>query len=213
MFGAPSVLGSKTAKGRLRSDERTVDAHRVIVTKRDTRAYAPTPIPEDTLRRILQAGRMAGSAKTGARLLRTVRRPHPHRGRADRRRHPRGRTRIRRRTRGAEHDARGLERRRRVVSCQHARPGVRPRGPGRARWPPSRHRTGAGIPRARGRTAPVVASPAVRRVRPLGAVVSAFATCPPEPPREGADRRRKRRSPGGRGTTPLQRRDGMQGRR
>lgn len=40
-----------------------MDAYRVIVTKRDTRAYAPTPIPEDTLRRVLQAGRMAGSAK------------------------------------------------------------------------------------------------------------------------------------------------------
>ncbi|HXF51543.1 MAG TPA: nitroreductase family protein [Dehalococcoidia bacterium] len=40
-----------------------MDAYKVIVTKRDTRAYAPTPIPEETLRRILQAGRMAGSAK------------------------------------------------------------------------------------------------------------------------------------------------------
>lgn len=35
----------------------------VIRTKRDTRAYAPRPIPEEMLRRILQAGRMAGSAK------------------------------------------------------------------------------------------------------------------------------------------------------
>lgn len=35
----------------------------VIRTKRDTRAYAPRPIPEETLHRILQAGRMAGSAK------------------------------------------------------------------------------------------------------------------------------------------------------
>ncbi len=40
-----------------------MDAYRVIVTKRDTRAYAPRPIPEDAMRRILQAGRMAGSAK------------------------------------------------------------------------------------------------------------------------------------------------------
>ncbi|HLZ71162.1 MAG TPA: nitroreductase family protein [Dehalococcoidia bacterium] len=31
--------------------------------KRDTRAYAGRPIPEETLHRILQAGRMAGSAK------------------------------------------------------------------------------------------------------------------------------------------------------
>ena len=35
----------------------------VIRTKRDTRAYAGRPIPEETLRRILQAGRMAGSSK------------------------------------------------------------------------------------------------------------------------------------------------------
>ena len=35
----------------------------VIRTKRDTRAYADRPIPEEALRRILQAGRMAGSSK------------------------------------------------------------------------------------------------------------------------------------------------------
>ena len=35
----------------------------VIRTKRDTRAYAEQPIPEETLQRILQAGRMAGSSK------------------------------------------------------------------------------------------------------------------------------------------------------
>jgi len=35
----------------------------VIRTKRDTRAYAARAIPEESLRRILQAGRMAGSAK------------------------------------------------------------------------------------------------------------------------------------------------------
>lgn len=34
-----------------------------IRTKRDTRSYAPTPIPDETLTRILQVGRMAGSAK------------------------------------------------------------------------------------------------------------------------------------------------------
>ena len=40
-----------------------MEAYRAIVTKRDTRDYAPTPIPEPVLRRILQAGRMAGSSK------------------------------------------------------------------------------------------------------------------------------------------------------
>ncbi len=34
-----------------------------IRSKRDTRAYAGRALPEDTLHRILQAGRMAGSAK------------------------------------------------------------------------------------------------------------------------------------------------------
>jgi nitroreductase len=35
----------------------------LIRTKRDTRAYTDQPIPEETWHRILQAGRMAGSAK------------------------------------------------------------------------------------------------------------------------------------------------------
>jgi nitroreductase len=40
-----------------------VEAYRAIVTKRDTRQFAPDPIPGEVLQRILQAGRMAGSAK------------------------------------------------------------------------------------------------------------------------------------------------------
>ncbi len=40
-----------------------MDAYRCIITKRDTRTYADKPIPPETLQRILQAGRMAGSAK------------------------------------------------------------------------------------------------------------------------------------------------------
>jgi nitroreductase len=40
-----------------------MDAYTCIRTKRDTRAYEDRPIPEQSLRRILQAGRMAGSAK------------------------------------------------------------------------------------------------------------------------------------------------------
>ncbi len=40
-----------------------MDAYRAIVTKRDIRSYAPRPIPDDVLNRILQAGRMAGSSK------------------------------------------------------------------------------------------------------------------------------------------------------
>ena len=39
--------------------------YEVIRTKRDTRMYTDRPIPEEILQRILQAGRMAGSAKHG----------------------------------------------------------------------------------------------------------------------------------------------------
>jgi len=45
------------------TDSRTRSTYDVIRTKRDTRAYAERPIPEETLQRILQAGRMAGSSK------------------------------------------------------------------------------------------------------------------------------------------------------
>ena len=40
-----------------------MDAYRAIVDKRDQRAFLPQPIPEETLRRILQAARMTGSSK------------------------------------------------------------------------------------------------------------------------------------------------------
>ncbi|MBT5756041.1 MAG: nitroreductase family protein, partial [Acidimicrobiaceae bacterium] len=34
-----------------------------IISKRDLRVYTDQPIPDDVMHRILQAGRMAGSAK------------------------------------------------------------------------------------------------------------------------------------------------------
>lgn len=40
-----------------------MDANTCIRTKRDSREYTDQPISEETLRRILQAGRMAGSSK------------------------------------------------------------------------------------------------------------------------------------------------------
>lgn len=40
-----------------------MDAYQAIVTKRDTRSYLPDPVEPDLLRRVLQAARMAGSAK------------------------------------------------------------------------------------------------------------------------------------------------------
>ncbi len=39
-----------------------MDAFLAIVSKRDTRAYASRPIPEDVVTRLLEAGRVAGSA-------------------------------------------------------------------------------------------------------------------------------------------------------
>ena len=48
-----------------------MDAYTCIIGKRDTRTYADKPIPPEALRRILQAGRMAGSAKN-AQLSRFV---------------------------------------------------------------------------------------------------------------------------------------------
>ena len=40
-----------------------MDAYNTIISKRDTRSYSDRPIPDESLHRILQAGRMAGSAK------------------------------------------------------------------------------------------------------------------------------------------------------
>ena len=40
-----------------------MEAYKAITTKRDTRSYTTEPISEDALRKVLQAGRMAGSSK------------------------------------------------------------------------------------------------------------------------------------------------------
>lgn len=40
-----------------------MDAYEAVVTKRDIRHYTTDPIPDDVLAKVLQAGRMAGSAK------------------------------------------------------------------------------------------------------------------------------------------------------
>lgn len=40
-----------------------MDAYLVIASKRDERAYARTPIPDDVRRRILDAGRLSGSSR------------------------------------------------------------------------------------------------------------------------------------------------------
>lgn len=40
-----------------------MDAYRAVVDKRDQRAFLPKPIPDEALRRILQAARMTGSSK------------------------------------------------------------------------------------------------------------------------------------------------------
>lgn len=40
-----------------------MDVYEAIVNKRDTRSFSEEPVSEDDLRKVLQAGRMAGSAK------------------------------------------------------------------------------------------------------------------------------------------------------
>ncbi len=40
-----------------------MDVYRAVVDKRDQRAFLPTPLSDEALRRILQAGRMTGSSK------------------------------------------------------------------------------------------------------------------------------------------------------
>lgn len=40
-----------------------MDAYQALVSKRDTRSFTGEPVSEESLHRILQAGRMAGSAK------------------------------------------------------------------------------------------------------------------------------------------------------
>ena len=39
-----------------------MDAYQAVIGKRDRREYQQTPLPDDVVRRILQAGRMAGSS-------------------------------------------------------------------------------------------------------------------------------------------------------
>jgi nitroreductase len=40
-----------------------MDAYRAVVDKRDQRVFLPTPLPDESLRKILQAARMTGSSK------------------------------------------------------------------------------------------------------------------------------------------------------
>ncbi|MBI2206497.1 MAG: nitroreductase family protein [Candidatus Rokubacteria bacterium] len=40
-----------------------MDTYRAVVDKRDQRAFLPKPVPDDALRRMLQAARMTGSSK------------------------------------------------------------------------------------------------------------------------------------------------------
>jgi nitroreductase len=40
-----------------------MDAYQAIISKRDSRSYTTEPVADEVLRRVLQAGRMAGSSK------------------------------------------------------------------------------------------------------------------------------------------------------
>lgn len=52
-----------TGGNALTTDDRPQSTYQAIISKRDTRSFLPDPVPEDVVRRIVQAGRMAGSSK------------------------------------------------------------------------------------------------------------------------------------------------------
>src|SRR3569832_2214866 len=54
---------TRTAIDRHRLGWRAMDAFLAVASKREVRRYADRPIPEDVQRRILDAGRVAGSSK------------------------------------------------------------------------------------------------------------------------------------------------------
>src|SRR6058998_2108614 len=57
-----------------------MDAYRAVVDKRDQRVYLPKPLPDESLRRILQAARMTGSSKNREpnRLIVVITQVEPH---------------------------------------------------------------------------------------------------------------------------------------
>jgi monoamine oxidase len=57
-----SVRAAEPQKRSL-ADNQLVDTYLAIVSKRDTKNYASTPIPDDVVERILDAGRVTGSAQ------------------------------------------------------------------------------------------------------------------------------------------------------
>ena len=122
-----------------------MDTWLAVASRRETREYADRELPEEVARRILDAGRLAGSAKNrqpwrflvvesdgGARerLADAVYEPDNVRGAQARRRDRSAKASARHRPRRPEHAARRLERGRRLVPERVRRPG---RGAGRAR--------------------------------------------------------------------------------
>ena len=59
MHSAPGAASPQRSRG----DNQAVDTYLAIASKRDTRRYADRPIPADVERRILDAGRVAGSSQ------------------------------------------------------------------------------------------------------------------------------------------------------
>ncbi len=57
------IRSESNSYGQSRDLENPLETYKAILTKRDTRKIASNPLPEDVIHRILQAGRMAGSAK------------------------------------------------------------------------------------------------------------------------------------------------------
>lgn len=62
VVGSAVVSTDSGVRGALRDTGR-MTPYDAIVSKRDLRVYTDAPIPDDVMHRILQAGRMAGSAK------------------------------------------------------------------------------------------------------------------------------------------------------
>src|SRR5262249_15327632 len=68
LANAVDAVALRHAVGRWRDDSTwyaraPMDAYRAVVDKRDQRAFLPKALPDEALRRILQAGRMTGSSK------------------------------------------------------------------------------------------------------------------------------------------------------
>src|SRR5213076_2378856 len=59
---SPASASAWTARATAIPTSRAVDTYLAVASKRDWRSYADRPVPDDVVERILEAGRVAGSA-------------------------------------------------------------------------------------------------------------------------------------------------------